>query len=184
MALPNTLDKVNTWRMRHGAAPTVIDETVAASQNIKRGDVLVKSSGVVSQAIALPGSNNTATASGGNLPIYGIADADITTDGSGVETAGGLTRTTIPVLVFDDNLDLNIRGWNATEGNAQLQDFTKGTAYQFARFRGASADVWYYVLIVTTTNGEMLYVEAPQILTALNTYPNLWVRPIASVRQG
>src|SRR5687768_16931495 len=117
--------------------------TIAASQDIKKYDILAKTSGAntFEQSIALPGTDLTIGLSGGNLPAYGVAAAPITTSSGGSEAITG--RTTIPVWVFDDNLELCLRGYDSVTTHAasdsEPRDFALGTAYQFLRYRGASA---------------------------------------------
>ncbi len=184
---PSTLN--NGFNFRPMIANGTIREeqaTVAASTTIQRGDILALSSGQVVQAIALPGSNNSVSLSGGNLAIYGVALGSIATNASGVDTSSGFNITTIPVAVFDNNLEVMYRLYNATASNTNPPDVTIGTAYQFGRWRGASASEWFYVISTTTTNGEMRYVEAYglNLQQDTDTYTPMWVKPINSVMQG
>jgi len=183
---PNTLNKVVLVR---GATDAVFNElpyTVAASQTIRKGDIVAKTSGAntIEQSIALPGSNNSVTASGGNLPVLGIAMEDITTDAAGVEAITG--KTSIRVAVFDDQLQVGLRIYNATADDAELRDLALFGQYQFARFRGASATEWFYVLTTTTSNGELVYVEPYNGSALDDDYGVAWCRSAISetVRQG
>lgn len=169
-------------RNRAGFRINQKEYTVAASQDIKMWDILALSSSVAQQSIALPGSNNTGTASGGNLTELGVALAPIVTASSGVEAITG--RTTIPVAIWDDNLELCLRIYNATASAAEPQDLTLGTAYQFQRWRNASASEWWYSLITTTTNGELVYVERAGISGNDDDYGMVWTRSIPAIRQG
>jgi hypothetical protein len=186
MAKVNTFDKFFAVRPSQGNAGAFNqkDRVVAASTSIKRGDIVSLSSGEVVQAIALPGANSTKSDSGGNLPVLGVAMADIVTGSGGTETGTG--RSTIPVAIFDGNLELALRIYHATPGSAEARDLTLSTAYQFARWRGASADEWWYALIPTTTNGELKYVERSAESEADDDYGIVWTRAILSetVRQG
>lgn len=183
---PGVLDKVVRIRPAQGGAGAFNqkDLVVATSQNIKMFDIVSLSSGLVQQSISLPGSNSTATASGGNLPTLGIALADIVTTSAGIETATG--RTTIPVAILDSNLEALFRIYNATAANAQQQDITIGTNYQFVRYRGATSAIWFYGLSTTTTNGELKYVEPSAESAVTDNYGMVWVRAALSdtVRQG
>lgn len=124
-------------------------KTVAASETIKRFDIVKLSSGKVANAIAdaTLAADATAYASGGAVSIYGIALAD------------GAAGATIPVLPFDDDVILTMRVYNSTASASQLQDLTEGTAYQFVRYRSTSSLNWYAVS-TTTTNGELQYIRA------------------------
>lgn len=182
MAVPNVFTKVLRVRPRAGFRLQQKEVTVAASQTINTYDILSLSSSAAQQSIALPGSNSTGTASGGNLAIYGIAAAPIVTGSGGVEATTG--RSTIPIWIFDDNLEVEMRIYNATPANAEPQDLTLGTAYQFQRWRDTSASSWWYSLITTTTNGELVYVERGGDSAADDDYGLVWMRSIPSVRQG
>jgi hypothetical protein len=162
---------------------------VVASQDIRRGDIVsLDAAGKITQAIALPGANNTGTASGGNLPIVGWADDDFTADASGVST-DGQSRTVIGVHLFSPNSqgvsEISMRIYNATAADSQQQDVVRGTAYQFQRWRGAGAGIWWYELITTTTNGELEVVEYNAESALTDSYGIVWVRPVlsATVRQ-
>lgn len=175
-----TFNKFVRVRPRAGFRLTQKEVTIAASQNIKKYDILAKTSGAntYEQACALDASNNTGTASGGNLPIFGVAAAGIVTAAGGSEATTG--RTTIPVWVFDGNLEVAMRIYNATAANAEPRDLTLGTPYQFQRWRGASADEWWYSLITTTTNGELAFVERHASSADDDDYGVVWARSIIS----
>ena len=152
-------------RAAQGASGAVnqIDIPVAASQTIKTGDLVKLSSNKATQALALPGSNNSVTNSTGNIGTIGIAMADITSDSNGLETATG--RTTVPVAIWDANLEVTLRIVNDSSGtltstNTTQGDINFGTKYNFARVRGGDATTWFYaVTAASPTNGELLKVE-------------------------
>lgn len=162
---------------------------VAASQTINAGDIVALSSGLIQQAIALPGSNNSATLSGGALGTLGIALDGIVTNSAGVDsTSQLLPKTTIPVALFDGNLEFLTRVWNATPSNTPITNLTLLQFYQIGRYRGASANIWWYFISTTTTNGEAQYVDQYGVLPYLSTiagqggqqaatdqYPLLWI---------
>ncbi|AIE86984.1 hypothetical protein [Fimbriimonas ginsengisoli] len=183
---PGALDKVIRLRPSQGSggAFNQKEEQVANSQTIRYGDIVSLSSGKVQQSIALPGSNNTASsASGGTLPIYGIALADIATNSAGTEASTG--RNTIPVAVFDSNLELLVRIYNATPSSSTQAALSLGTTYQFVRYRGADANTWWY-MVSTTSTGEFKFVEASAESQTSDNYGMVWLRTILSdtVRQG
>jgi hypothetical protein len=162
---------------------------VVASQSIRRGDIVsLDAAGAVQQSIALPGTDSTGTASGGNLPILGWADDDFTADASGVST-DGQSRTVIGVHLFSPNSqgvsEIAMRTYHATPGSSQQQDMIRGTAYQFQRWRDTSAGKWWYEMIPTTTNGELEVVEYNAESALTDSYGIVWVRPVlsATVRQ-
>lgn len=167
-----------------GGAFNQIDAPVAASQTIKAGDFVSLSSGSVQQALALPGANNTATTSTGNLPMLGVALADITTNASAVDPSG---RTSIPVAILDGNLEVTLMIWNSTASNSTQANLTLGTSYWIARVRNNSASEWYYaVSSASPTNGELRFVERSPETTSTEQYGLATVRAALSdtVRQG
>lgn len=178
--LVGTFNKFVRVRPRAGFRITEKEVTIAASQNIKKYDFLAKTSGAntYEQACALDGSNNTGTASGGNLPIFGIAQTGIVTGAGGTEATTG--RSTIRVWVFDSAIEVALRIYHATPSSAEPRDIVLGTPYQFQRWRGASADEWWYSLLTTTTNGELAYMERHAGSADDDDHGVVWVRPIIS----
>lgn len=172
----DTFDNFAGMRPRGGTAWTEKPYTVAASQSINYRDIVAKTSGAntIEQAIALPGSNSTGTASGGNLPILGVALASIVTNSAGVEANTGITQ--IRVAVFDDMFEVMLRIYNATAANSEFQDIAVFTPLQFQRWRGASASSWWYSLITTTTNGELVPTELYIGASASDDYGPVWCR--------
>jgi len=156
--------------------------TVAASQEINKGDLLSLSAGglTVEQAIALPGSNNSVTLSGGNLATVGIAAESIVTDAAGQEVRAGMTRTEIAVDLFTPDLRFLIRAFNVTAANSQPQDYTIGSSYQYGRYRGASASEWFYTISQTTSNGELRLVDFMPNQAVDASYAICLVRPAVS----
>jgi hypothetical protein len=193
LAAVNTFTKVLRVRPRSGFRIMQKEITVAASQDIKKHDIVVKTptdkAYTVQQAISpVPVTNNTGTASGGNVRAYGIALAPITTNAAGVEAITG--RTTIPIAVFDDNLEVCMRIYNATADLAEAQDLNLGDKtttpvyYQFQRWRGTSAQDWWYSLLVTETNGEFRFVERAGSSAPEDDYGLVWVTYNPALRQG
>jgi hypothetical protein len=131
---------------------------VAASQNIKKGDLLVLSSGKLAQSVSLPGSNNSGQASGGSLGRIYYALADIVTGGSPAETDG------IPVVDLNQlTAKLTLRLYSTTAADSQQQDVAVGTSYKIGRWRGASANEWWYYLTVDSTNGDLtILAKSPE----------------------
>lgn len=132
--------------------------TIAASQNIKYGDLLDKTSGAntFEQALALPGANNSATAQAASLDIPCVALESIETDAAGEADDG---RTTIEVAILDQNCLLALPIYNATAANAEPRDLALLTAYEVTRWRGASASDWWYAFTSATTYPEFAYSQ-------------------------
>lgn len=189
MPLPGVFDKQIKPRPAQGAGGFFNQAayTVAASTSIKRYDIVsLNGSQLVQQAIALPGSNNSASLSGGSLPTLGVALASITTNAAGQDTSSGLPVTTVPVAIWDGNLEILIRAWNATPANTQISTgtFNPSAILQLGRWRGPNANTWWYFLSTTTTNGELLVVEQYGLNDQLTTdqYALLFVKSVGSLR--
>lgn len=158
---PNVLTSIG--RMLRGQLTMAVNQrsyaSVAASQTIYDGDILVVTGGAgvltVQQSIAAP-SAGSATLSGGSLVPYAVALENITTNASGVEAITG--KTQISIAVFDPNLMIALRIYNATAANAELQDLVLNGIYQFARYTPTTGNP-FYCLSTTTTTGELTYRE-------------------------
>jgi len=137
---------------------------VAASQTIQEGDLLVFSSGRLTQAVALPSSNNTFDASAGSLGDMFVALAPITTSGSVTDA------DRIPVAPLNANLMLHLRIFNTTAGDSEQQDLTVGTSYRVGRYRGESASIWWYAMSTNSTNGDLKYLNASKDSAASDDY--------------
>ena len=144
-----------------------------AAAALNRGDFVLISSGQAAQAIALPGSANSASASGGSTAVLGVC--------AGKCDSGA----TVDVIIADDQTEFMLRLYNSTASSAEQQDVTLGTAYQYSRYRGAGsteADAWY-VLSQTTTNGECIVTEKSPTSAAADDYGIVWVK-IAAARRA
>ena len=150
---------------RGDVAASTYHMEVGASQTIQQYDILKLSSGLLVQAIALPGTDNTAAASGGSLPDLYLAMAPITTGGS--VTAADKVAV---IKLNEKQAGLLLRLYHATGTSAQQQDVLAGTAYQCGRWRGASASEWWYYLSVVTTNGEFTILEKSPESAADDSY--------------
>lgn len=181
MALPTKLVRIRSAQGASGAI-NQIDIPVAASQTIKTGDFVKLASNKATQALALPGSNNSVTNSTGNIGTIGIAMADITSDSNGIEAISG--RTTIPVAIWDGNLEATLRIVNDSSGTLASTTTTQGdvnfgTKYNFARVRGGDASTWFYALTAASpTNGELLKVENSPETTSTENYGLVTVRTV------
>lgn len=179
---PNTLNKVVLARGRQSQQLQSESIVIAASQTIKVGDVLKKSSGAntFEQALALPGSNNAVTASGGSGVFAYVAAENITTDASGVDAGNGPNKNTIQGYRCGPQTEFGFRLYNATASDAELADIALGTAYILGRWRGASSSEWWYVVTTTTTNGEFEYIEPYGGSGLSDDYGVLWGQFIAA----
>jgi uncharacterized protein with beta-barrel porin domain len=169
---PNTLNRVMLLRGRLGMGGSFNQKTyaVAASQAIKKGDLLMKSSGgnTVEQAISAPSTSNS-TASGGSKALIGVALEDITTNASGVEAATG--KTQISVAVLDANLEIGLR---VLSGN--LSSLSLGTTYQFARTTPTAGNTFY--CLSTSPTGELIYLGPYAGSGTGDTYGVAWCRVV------
>jgi hypothetical protein len=151
--------------------------TVAASQTIYPGDILVLSGGAgsptVQQAITAP-SAGSATNSSGSLALYGVALEPITTNASGVEASTGKTK--ISVAIFDSNLRLATRVYNATPASARLSALTVNSTYKIARYTPAAGAGNPFYCLSTSATGEVAYAE-PYVGSAdTDNYGVAWIR--------
>jgi len=152
MAVPNSL-------VRYGPLLQAGYDTgryaVAASQVIKAGDFLTLSSGLAAQLVAATATTATATATGSQTAILGIALHDITT-GSSVTDADK-----VMVAIANDKLNVALRFYAASGGNAEVQDASIGGIYGLERYTPASgtADAFYVAAIGETTSTNLIYRE-------------------------
>ncbi|MGV3613843.1 MAG: hypothetical protein ACO1SV_00790 [Fimbriimonas sp.] len=169
---PNTLDRVTLLRGRFGMGGSFNQKTyaVAASQTIRKGDLLKFSAGAgvptVEQAIAAPAAGNS-TNSGGTAAIVGVALDDIATNASSIEAATGKGK--INVAIFDANLEIGLRLLSGA-----LSALTPGTTYKFARTTNAGGTDSFYCLSAAT--GELVYVEPYVGSAQADTYGVAWCR--------
>lgn len=177
MSAPQAL--VRSGWIRSGQTGSWRQENVplAASQTIRQGDIVRLDSGAATQALALPETDNTATESTGNLNVYGIALAPATT---GADPNG----RTLPVAVFDDNLECALRLYDADPDDAKPTDLVRGTAFRLARYRADASGGWFYTLTRNTTNGEAIYTAAFPDSDPDQPYGLVWVKVRAASRQG
>lgn len=180
----NTLDNVNRVRTNDGGFVREKTYAVKASQTINKGDFVKLTSGVVidptvEQAIAIGSTDNEVTASGGNVGIMGRAMESIVTNAAGVEPATG--RSTIAVAIFtlgnefllrtvDPAHDIDLDG-----STAEVRDTAVGTSYELGLHR-ISATEWFYVAIITTTNGELRQVDKYPSQAVADDWGLAWYR--------
>jgi hypothetical protein len=172
------------YRGRGGFRPTPRDYTVSTSTTIQSGDIVQITTGSVVIPALSVATDSTAVNSGGNLPILGIATDGITTDAAGVESGTG--RTTIPVVIFDDNVEIGLRVYAASAADAELNDLTVGTTYQFCVYRATGALNRWFMAITTTTNGELVLTDKPSWVAGGDDYGFAFFRANTSetVRQA
>lgn len=162
----NTFTRVNLLVPRGDTASPTYKMEVATSQTIKPFDLLILSSGKLTQAISLPGTNSTGAASGGSLSDLYVAMAPITT-GASVDPA----VDSLSVIKLKDAKDgLLLRIYNTTDTASQQQDVLAGTNYQVGRWRGASANEWWYYMSTVTTSGDVTLLEKSPESAAADYY--------------
>lgn len=182
---PGVLNRVTLRRGRFGLGGSFNQKAypVTASQSIRAGDLLkLSASGTVEQAIAAPAVDSV-TASGGNLPILGIALENITVDAAGREAGTG--KSTLNVAILDPSLEVGMRIYHATPASAKLSALTLGQTYQFVRYTQSAGNSNYY-LATTTSNGELVYVEPYIGSSADDNFGVAWCRLAISetIQQG
>ncbi|RYG30175.1 hypothetical protein EON81_25385 [bacterium] len=172
----NVFDKFYEVRGKGPNGVETLTYPVAASQTIKKGDLLKFSASgqTVEQALALPGANSTASAdSGGSVALVGMALESIKTESSGQEAI--TERSKIRVAIFGNVNQFALRIYDATQGSSEAQDLTSGGTYQFKRWRGADAGTWWYALSTAGT-GEFVFLKPCTTVEPTETYAPVWLR--------
>lgn len=182
----NTLTKIGPYLRSQSATINAEVYPVAASQTIKMGDFLNVSSGTLTQALALPGSDAGVTVSGSGQTVWGIALENCITNSSSqfVDAAGnpdGTGRTGLQVAVLDDTLNALVRIYNATASSAEQQDVVLGTNYELVRYRVTSTD-WFYAMGTGTSNPNVKLVEKSPESTSTEDYGWVWIKALAAAR--
>ena len=185
MALPvNSLTKVDPYPQRDGSPANVRLMTVAASQTLYPGDWVQQttSADTVEQALALPGSNTSVTTSTTGQRCLGVVVGQgIVTAAGGAEAGTG--RTQVLVAIFDDSTSVLQRIYNATASSARQSAVTEYSAnYCLARYRGASATEWFYVMSTTTTNGILNIVSKEPESNSADNYGVVRLKPLVATR--
>jgi hypothetical protein len=119
---------------------------------------------------------NGANAAYANTEVLGIAMADITMGATAEATTG---RTTIPVALADENLEIGLRVYNATAGDSEQQDVTVGSFYELVRWTSNPNTVTWYAAGTATTNQVLALVEKSADSAAADDYGINWYRVIA-----
>jgi hypothetical protein len=158
----NSWSPIFSVRKSGGGTPTTNWLPVAASQTIKKGDLLKYSSGKLVQAIA-----NSAIASGENIDSGGVSGGiDLFVATHDLTTGGSVTESDkIYVHPLDTNeilLQVGVFADSATSGapgtsNTAVTNIHAGTNYQYGRYNNAG--VYSYGADTETTNGEIKLVE-------------------------
>lgn len=180
----NQLTKVDPYPQRDGSPLNVRLMTVAASQTLYPGDWVIQttSADTVEQALALPGSNNSVTTSTTGQRAFGVVVGQgIVTSAGGTEAVTG--RSQVMVALFDDSTTVLQRIYNATASSARQSAVLEYSAsYCLARYRGASATEWFYVMSTTTTNGVINIVNKEPESNSSDNYGVVRVKPAVATR--
>ena len=160
MAKPNVFGPVSS-QARFATGHTsdgVMTHPVAANQTIHRGDALVWSSGLLAQALALPGSDGSGTETGSTSPIA-FALADITTSAT---PDANVDKIPVMMLAAGSGRGLVTRIRGASAGASEQQDVNVGTLYVLGRWRLTSTR-WFYYMTTTTAAGDIrLLKKSPE----------------------
>jgi len=139
--------------------------TIAASQTIKPGDILGKTSGAdtFEQFIALPTAGTT-TLDGGTAKPVGVALGAITTNSSGIDVNQG-NATTVEVAIWDQTIEVQLpiiaQGTatantaitlSSVAANSEPQDLAYVTLWRIGRYNTTS-DGSSYFISSNSTNG-------------------------------
>lgn len=152
--------------------------SVAASQVIKTGDFLTLSSGLVAQAVTATATTATASVTGSQTEIVGVALHDITTGGSVTEA------DKLMVAIANDRLRVALRFYSPTAGNAEVQDATIGQIYGLERYTPSTGttDAFYVAAISENTATNLVYVERMRESAAADDYGCGWFAVTAGKR--
>ena len=163
-------------RWRHSAGSGVVQHYAeAASSDFKKGELVILSSGSVTQlttapaALAVSAVLNTA-----NVLVIGMALAD----------ASGTTGTSIPVLVADANTEFCLRIYAAAATDAQLQDVAVGDRAELQRYNdgGSIQTVVSAAPDATAEENQVVITEKPTAEAATDEYAWVWCKVILTSR--
>ena len=172
----NTFDKFVRVRPTSGSLQQRT-YPVAAANAINPGDFVSLSSGTLIQTMAANATANGANAAYANTTYIGIAL-------SGCTSAEANAGATVAVAIADDNLEIGLRGWNATGSDGELQDFTVGGNYEIMRWTSNPNTVTWYAAATATTNNAVVLIQKPSDQAAADDYPIMWFRALTARRQG
>jgi hypothetical protein len=181
-----------------------IDIAVGASKYLNYGDLVTinAASGVISQALDAPAAPNTAgqvttsSAFSASDKLYGVCLDSIATNASGIDSSSGFNRTTIPVAIFDGNLQICLRLIGATSSAAPVSTYTSyansfiGKHFQIVRVTGYGGNnttgvgTCYALLAQSSDTGGLLAVAKYSGYSDTATFAPMWVKEIASLRSG
>jgi len=181
-----------------------IDIAVGASKYFNYGDLVTinAATGVISQALAAPaapgtaGQVTTSSAFSASDKLYGVCLDSIVTNASGIDSSSGFNRTTIPVAIFDGNLQICLRLIGATSSAAPVSTYTSyannfiGEHFQVVRVTGYGANATtgvgtcYALLGQNSDTGGLLAVAKYSGYSDTATFAPMWVKEIATLRSG
>jgi len=156
--VPGTIVEFFDIVPRSGNSLDTGEYEVAASQTIRRGYPVVKTSGAntIEVALANPSASST-TAQSGDLEIIGWACEDITTNASGVDPDRS-NKSKIRVYIYSPDVKVALPIYNGTAANAEPRDLTLLTAYEIVRYRNATQALGGFFLSTVTTDGDNRYI--------------------------
>jgi hypothetical protein len=181
-----------------------IDIAVGASKYLNYGDLVTinAASGVISQALDAPAAPSTAgqvttsSAFSASDKLYGVCLDSIATNASSIDSSSGFNRTTIPVAIFDGNLQICLRLIGATSSAAPVSTYTSyansfiGEHFQIVRVTGYGGNnttgvgTCYALLAQNSNTGGLLAVAKYSGYSDTATFAPMWVKEIASLRSG
>jgi hypothetical protein len=181
-----------------------VDITVGNSKYFRFGDIVTidAATGLIAQAIAAPavpgtaGFVTTSSAFSTNGKAYGVCLDNIATNASGTDTSSGFDRTTLPVALFDGNLQICLRLIAATSAAAPVSTGTSyaanfiGQHYQIVRVSGyggsatTGVGTCYALLGNNSDQGGFLGVDKYAFYGATDTFAPMWIKEVASLRSG
>lgn len=112
---------------------------VGASQTVQAEDLLILTSNLLVQSVALPGGNSTFGASAGSQGQMFIANGAITTTGSPT------TADVLAVRELTDDQWYLCRFYSATAANSKRANALPGQNFRVGRWRDTAATIWWYM---------------------------------------
>jgi hypothetical protein len=182
-----------------------IDIAVGASKYLNYGDLVTidATSGLISQALAAPsasgltaGQVTTSSAFSASDKLYGVCLDSIATNASSIDSSSGFNRTTIPVAIFDGNLQICLRLIGATSSAAPVSTYTSyansfiGEHFQIVRVTGYGGNnttgvgTCYALLAQNSNTGGLLAVAKYSGYSDTATFAPMWVKEIGTLRSG
>lgn len=173
-ATTTALASETRYRTGSGCA-TIVHYPETASSDFKKGELVILSSGGVTQLATAPAALAVSAVLNTSLvPVVGMALAD----------ASGTTGALCPILVANADTEFCLRVYAAAATDAQLQDVAIGDAAELQRYNsgGTIQTVVSAAPDSTLTDNQVIITEKPSVEAATDEYAWVWVKVLYSSR--